>query len=63
MNLLGVPWQVHATVVPVHDGVSTTVTVMGVKLNEWNYQLPEDDFAIEQASFRAPWIKVEDASG
>ena len=28
MNLLGVPWQVHATVVPVHDGVSTTVTTV-----------------------------------
>ncbi len=48
---------------PSLPGVSTTVTVMGVKLNEWNYQLPEDDFAIEQASFRALWIKVEDASG
>ena len=47
---------------PSLPGVSTTVTVMGVKLNEWNYQLPEDDFAIEQASFRALWIKVEDAS-
>lgn len=48
---------------PSLPGVSSTVTVMGVKLNEWNYQLPEDDFAIEQASFRALWIKVEDASG
>ncbi len=47
---------------PSLPGVSSTVTVMGVKLNEWNYQLPEDDFAIEQASFRALWIKVEDAS-
>ena len=28
MNLLGVPWQVHVTVVPVHDGVSTTVTTV-----------------------------------
>ncbi|MBL9129500.1 MAG: hypothetical protein JNL97_17750 [Verrucomicrobiales bacterium] len=47
---------------PSIPGVSATVTVMGVKLNEWNYQLPEDDFAIEKASFRALWIKVEDAS-
>jgi len=47
---------------PSLPGVSSTVTIMGVKLNEWNYQLPEDDFAIEQASFRALWIKVEDAS-
>ena len=48
---------------PSIPGVSATVTVMGVKLNEWNYQLPEDDFAIEQVGFRALWIKVEDASG
>lgn len=47
---------------PSIPGVSATVTVMGVKLDEWNYQLPEDDFAIEKASFRALWIKVEDAS-
>jgi hypothetical protein len=41
-------------------GVSATLTVMGVKLSEWNYSLPEDDFAMEQVSFRALWVKVED---
>jgi hypothetical protein len=44
-------------------GVSATLTVMGVKLNEWNYSLPEDDFAMEQVGFRALWVKVEDAAG
>jgi len=43
-------------------GNSATVTVMGVKINEWNYDLPEDDFAMEQVSFKALWVKVEDAT-
>lgn len=47
---------------PSLEGNSATVTVMGVKLNEWNYDLPEDDFALEQVSFKALWVKVEDAS-
>ncbi len=47
---------------PSIPGVTATVTVMGVKLNEWNYSLPEDDFALEQVSFRALWVKVEDKS-
>jgi hypothetical protein len=47
---------------PSLPGVASTVTVMGVKLNEWNYDLPEDDFAMEQISFRALWVKVEDAT-
>ncbi len=47
---------------PSVSGVSTTVTVMGVKLEEWTYGLPEDDFAMEKASFRALWLKVEDQS-
>jgi len=47
---------------PSLPGVSATVSVMGVKLNEWNYSLPEDDFALEQVGFRALWVKVEDKS-
>jgi len=42
--------------------LSSTVTVMGVKLEEWSYDLPEDDFAMERANFRALWLKVEDQS-
>lgn len=47
---------------PALPGASTTVTVMGVKLDQWNYTLPEDDFAMEKVSFRALWVKVEDTS-
>jgi hypothetical protein len=39
---------------------SATVTVMGVQINEWNYNLPEDDFVLEKVSFRALWIKTEE---
>lgn len=45
---------------PSLPGVASTVTVMGVKLEEWQYQLPEDDFAMERVNFRALWVKVED---
>jgi hypothetical protein len=37
-----------------------TVTVMGVQINEWNYNLPEDDFVMEKVSFRALWLKTEE---
>ena len=47
---------------PSVQGISSTVTVMGVKINEWNYDLPEDDFAMERVAFRALWVKVEDKS-
>lgn len=46
---------------PAVPDVTSTVTVMGVQLNEWTYELPEDDFVMETVSFRALWIKVEDA--
>jgi hypothetical protein len=36
---------------------------MGVKVEEWSYNLPEDDFAMEKVSFRALWVKVEDQAG
>jgi hypothetical protein len=44
-------------------GTSSTVTVHGVKLDTWVYTLPEDDFVVEQASFRALWISVDDGAG
>ena len=47
---------------PSLPGTSSTVTVMGVKLEEWLYTLPEDDFAMEKVNFRALWVKVEDAA-
>lgn len=48
---------------PTVPGITSTVTVLGVKINEWNYDLPEDDFAMERVAFRALWVKVEDKSG
>jgi len=47
---------------PSLPGTTSTVSVMGVKLEEWVYSLPEDDFAMEKVNFRALWVKVEDAS-
>jgi hypothetical protein len=47
---------------PSLPGVTSTITVMGVKLEEWAYDLPEDDFAMEKVAFRALWVKVEDKS-
>ena len=47
---------------PSLPGTTSTVSVMGVKLSEWLYQLPEDDFVMEKVNFRALWVKVEDAS-
>lgn len=47
---------------PAVPGTTSTVTVMGVKLSEWNLALPEDDFVLENVQFRALWVKVEDTS-
>jgi hypothetical protein len=47
---------------PSLPGTASTVTVMGVKFEDWLYTLPEDDFAIEKVNFRALWVKVEDQS-
>jgi hypothetical protein len=47
---------------PALPGNFSAVTVMGVKLSEWNLSLPEDDFVLENVAFRALWVKVEDAS-
>lgn len=45
---------------PAIPDASTTVTVMGVQLSEWNYTIPEDDFVMERLSFRALWIKADE---
>lgn len=41
-------------------GNSSTITVHGVKFERWEYKLPEDDFVIEAASFKALWISAVD---
>ena len=43
-------------------GTTATVTVAGVRIDEWNYSLPEDDYVMEKVSFRALWVKVEDTT-
>ncbi len=47
---------------PALPGNTATVTVMGVKIANWSYNLPEDDFVMEQVRFQALWVKVEDTS-
>lgn len=47
---------------PAYPGNTSTVTVHGVKLDSWSSSLPEDDFMLEQVSFKALWVSVEDAS-
>ncbi len=42
-------------------GNTSTVTVHGVKLDGWSYSMPEDDFVLEEVSFKGLWISVEDA--
>lgn len=38
-----------------------TLTLHDIKLSDWSYQLPEDDFVLENATFRALYITSEDA--
>ena len=46
---------------PGFPGNSSTVTVHGVKLDSWAFTMPEDDFVLEEVSFKALWVSVEDA--
>lgn len=39
---------------------SSTVTVHGVKFENWAYNLPEDDFVMESVTFKGLFISVED---
>jgi hypothetical protein len=48
---------------PARPGTSSTVTVHGVKIENWSYQIPEDDFVMERVNFKALWISVEDQEG
>ena len=43
-------------------GNTATVSVHGVKLDSWSYDLPEDDFVLEQVTFKALWISAVDAT-
>lgn len=46
---------------PARPGTSSAVTLHGVKIQNWSYGIPEDDFVMERVDFRALWISVEDA--
>jgi len=41
--------------------VNNTVTLHGVKLDSWNYAMPEDDFVMEAVGFKALYMTVADA--
>lgn len=45
---------------PARPGVSSSVTIHGVKIENWSYQIPEDDFVMERVDFKALWLSVED---
>jgi hypothetical protein len=47
---------------PAKPGDRSTLTVHGVKLDGWSYAMPEDDFVMEQVTFKALWISVQDAT-
>ncbi len=42
--------------------VNNNVTLHGVKLDSWNYNMPEDDFLMESISFQALYMTVADAA-
>ena len=44
-------------------GTRSTVTLHGVKLEQWNLTMPEDDFVMEAASFQALYVTVADEQG
>lgn len=45
---------------PATPGTNSTITVHGVKLENWAYNLPEDDFVMESVTFKGLFISVED---
>jgi hypothetical protein len=46
---------------PALPGQTNTLTLHGVKIENWVYGLPEDDFVMESVGFRALHLTVEDA--
>jgi hypothetical protein len=43
--------------------ITAQLVVNGVKFQNWNYHLPEDDFVIEQVSFKALSAEITDTEG
>jgi hypothetical protein len=48
---------------PGFPGNASTITVHGVKLDGWTFVAPEDDFVLDQVTFKALWIGVTDEGG
>ncbi len=48
---------------PALPGTSSTVIVHGIKFQNWSFNLPEDDFVMEEARFMALWVSLEDKEG
>jgi tail tube protein len=48
---------------PAKSGTSSSITLYGVKLENWSFDIPEDDFVMEKVGFQALWVGVEDAEG
>lgn len=45
---------------PAFPQTSSTLTIFGVQFESWNFSLPEDDFVMEFATFRALRISSEE---
>ena len=45
---------------PALPDVNNTLNLHGVKLDSWNYGIPEDDFVLESVGFQALYLTVED---
>jgi hypothetical protein len=45
---------------PARPGTACTLTVHGAKIENWAYEVPEDDFVMEKVRFKALWVSVED---
>jgi len=41
-------------------GVTSTLTLHDVKIDSWNFHMPEDDFLLESVGFRALFVTVGD---
>lgn len=45
---------------PSNPDTNSVISVHGVKLEKWVYKLPEDDFVLEEATFKGLFITVAD---
>jgi hypothetical protein len=47
---------------PAAPGATNTITLHDVKISDWSYQMPEDDFVMEAVHFQALYLTVADAA-